>query len=98
MARKKVDPTVNRSKVFGAPAIVGQVRDTSDALRVGKNQIGKANAVAQEMGCGAPFRADGRWEGTRAEKKQYMREINRRRADLGQARLVNFDGGYGDET
>jgi len=97
MARRK-KPKGKKSAVFGAPAIVGQKTDISRALRVGKNQIGKANEVAQSMGCGAPFRADGHFEGTRAQKKQYMREINRRRADLGQERLVNLDGGYGDET
>lgn len=96
MARRK-KLNVKRSQVFGVPAIVGQKTDISRALRVGKNQIAAANEAALAMGCGEPFRADGHFEGTRAQKKQYMREINRRRADLGQERLVNFDGGYGDE-
>ena len=80
-----------------APAIVGMKRDISRALRVGKRQIAEANRAAQAMGCGTPFREDGCFEGTRAEKKRYMREVNRRRVDQGQPRLVNFDGGYGDE-
>lgn len=86
------------SKKLGAPALVGQKSDVSHALRVGKRQIAEANQVAQEMGCGTPFRSDGMFEGTRAQKKRYMRELNRRRADQGEPRVVNFDGGYGDET
>lgn len=91
---------INRkvSTVFSVPAIVGQRKDVSSALRVGKNQIAAANEAAQAMGCGAPFRSDGKFEGTRAEKKKYMQEINHRRADQGQSRFVNFDGGHGDET
>ena len=87
-----------RSKVFGVPAIVGQKSDISRALRVGRTQIESANKAAQEMGCGAPFNATGHFVGTRSEKKKYMQEINRRRVDQGQARYVNLDGGYGDET
>lgn len=94
----KVDPSVNRSKVFGVPGIVGQKVDISRALRVGKTQIEAANQAAQEMGCGTPFQADGHWKGTRSEKKKYMQELNRRRVDQGQERLVNYDGGHGDET
>ncbi len=83
---------------MAAPALVGQKVDVSRALAVGRSQIAEANEAAQGMGCGAPFRADGKFEGTRSEKKRYMRELNRRREDQGQARFVNFDGGYGDET
>ncbi len=93
MARRKG----KRSKKFAAPALVGQRSDVSRSLRVGKKQIAEANQVAQEMGCGTPFRKDGMFEGTRTEKKRYMQEINRRRADHGQDRFVNLDGGYGDE-
>ena len=87
-----------RSKLFAAPAIVGQKVESSGALRVGKGQIVGANEAAQAMGCGEPFRADGKFVGTRSEKKRYMQEINRRRVDLGEPRFVNFDGGHGDET
>lgn len=87
-----------RSTVFNIPTIVGQTRGVSSALRVGKNQITEANEAAKSMGCGAPFRADGMFEGTRSEKKHYMQEINRRRVDHGEPRMVNYDGGYGDET
>jgi len=97
MARKKQRLNFKPSKLFGAPAIVGQRSDISRSLRVGRTQIAAANRAAQEMGCGAPFRADGHWEGTRAEKARYMREINRRRVDNGRERFVNLDGGYGDE-
>lgn len=97
MARKRQNLKFKRSTVFGVPAITGQRTDISRSLRVGREQIADANAAAQEMGCGAPFRADGHWEGTRAEKRRYMQELNRRRADNGQERFVNFDGGYGDE-
>ncbi len=86
-----------KSTLFGAPALVGHRSDVSRSLRVGKHQIAEANEVAQEMGCGTPFRADGMFVGTRAEKKRYMREINRRRKDQGEPRLVNLDGGHGDE-
>ncbi len=95
MGRKNPSP---KRATFGVPATVGQVSDVSRALRVGKSQLPKANEAAQDMGCGAPFRADGMFEGTRAEKKRYMQELNRRRADHGEPRLVNFDGGHGDET
>ena len=98
MVRKRPDPSKNRSKVFGAPALVGQKADISRALRVGKNQIAAANQAAQEMGCGAPFQSDGHWVGTRTEKKKYMQELNHRRADQGEPRFINNDGGYGDET
>ena len=99
MARKhNVDFSVNRSKVFSVPQVVGLARTKSGALRVGKNQIGPANDAAQEMGCGRPFGDDGKPEFTRPEKKKYMQEINHRRLDQGEARFVNFDGGYGDET
>jgi hypothetical protein len=94
MGKRKAKP----STLFGAPAVVGQKSEKSLFFRVGKNEIAEANQAAQEMGCGTPFGEDGKLEGTRAEKKRYMQEINRRRADLGEPRLVNFDGGYGDET
>lgn len=94
----KVDPSVNRSKVFHAPAIVGLRKHASNAMRVGKNQIGRANEFARSVGCGEPFGADGKPVMDRATKKRYMRELNKRRVDQGEARLVNFDGGHGDET
>ena len=95
----KVDPSVNRSKVFSVPAIVGLVRSESNALRVGKNQIAAANQAAKEMGCGEPFQAkNGKPQFTRPELKKYTQELNARRSDQGEARFVNFDGGYGDET
>lgn len=84
------------SSLFGAPAVTGQKVDASSSLRVGKRQIAEANRVAQAMGCGTPFGKDGKFRGTRTEKKTYMQEINRRRADLGQEKLVNLDGGHGD--
>ena len=99
MAKRKIDPTVNRSKVFGVPQIVGLVRSESNALRVGKNQIAAANEAAKAMGCGEPFQAhNGKPQFTRPELKKYTRELNKRRVDQGEARLVNFDGGHGDET
>ena len=95
----KIDPSVNRSKVFGVPAIVGLTRSESNALRVGKNQVKEANEAAKAMGCGEPFNAsNGKPEFTRPELKKYMKELNTRRADQGEAKLVNFDGGHGDET
>ena len=87
-----------KKSTLGVPAIVGQRSDISRSLRVGTNQLAEANEVAQTMGCGTPFRADGMYEGTRAEKKRYMQELNRRRVDQGEPRLVNLDGGHGDET
>lgn len=73
-------------------------RDISRALKVAPKQAKRANEIAQEMGCGTPFRKDGMFEATRACKNRYMQEINRRAADNGQQRLVNFDGGFGDVT
>lgn len=87
------------SKVFGVPAIVGLKVDVSRALRAGKSQITEANEFAQSVGCGAPFRAeDGMFEGDRNTKKRFIQESNKRRVDQGEPRVVNFDGGYGDET
>jgi hypothetical protein len=87
-----------KSKLFGTTTIVGQKSDISRSLKVGRSQISEANRVAQEIGCGTPFRADGMFVGTRSQKKKYMKEINRRRVDQGEPRFVNLDGGYGDET
>jgi hypothetical protein len=95
---RKADPTVNRSKVFAIPSVIGLRRDKSRALRVGKSQIARANEVAKSMGCGEPFTETGHPEFTTPEKQKYMRELNKRRVDQGESRLVNFDGGYGDET
>jgi hypothetical protein len=95
MGRKNPSP---KRSTFGVPALVGQVSGVSRALRVGKKQLPKANEFAQSVGCGTPFRSDGMFEGTRSEKKKYMQELNRRRADQGEPRLVNLDGGHGDET
>lgn len=87
-----------RSKKFGVPGLTGLKQDASGALRVGKNQIEAANDYAASMGCGRPFGADGKPVMDRATKKRYMRELNKRRDDQGEKPLVNFDGGYGDET
>ena len=38
------------------------------------------------------------FEGDRNTKKRFIQESNKRRVDQGEARVVNFDGGYGDET
>ena len=94
MAKAKPKP----SKVFGVPGIVGLKADISRALRVGKGQINAANEFAQSVGCGTPFGADGHPVMDRATKKRYTKALNERRVDQGEARLVNFDGGYGDET
>lgn len=94
----KIDHSVNRSKVFAVPQVIGLRKDKSRALRVGKNQIAAANAAAKSMGCGEPFTETGHPEFTTPEKQKYMRELNKRRVDQGESRLVNFDGGYGDET
>ena len=87
-----------RSKKFSVPSLVGIREDASGALRVGKDQIHDANDFAQSVGCGRPFGSDGKPVMSRATKKRYMQEINRRRVDAGESRYVNFDGGHGDET
>lgn len=81
-----------------SPNIASAPSGESRALRVHPSQAAEANEVAQGMGCGTPFRADGMFVGNRAEKRRYMKEINRRAVDRGEDRIVNFDGGYGDET
>jgi len=88
-----------KSKLFGSTAIVGMKVDVSRALRAGRSQIPEANRVAQEMGCGAPFRAaDGMFVANENTKNRFIKESNKRRVDQGEPRLVNFDGGYRDET
>ena len=89
---------LKRSKKFSAPALVGLKQDASGALRVGKDQIERANEFARQSGCGTPFGADGKPVMDRATKKRYMKALNERRADAGQPPLRNWDGGYGDET
>ena len=89
---------VNHSKKFHVPALVGLRSDVSNALAVGRSQIEEANQFAQSIGCGSPFGADGKPVMDRATKKRYLRELNKRRDDTGEPRVVNFDGGYGDET
>jgi len=92
-------PKAKPSKKFGCPAVVGLASVSSRALRVGKNQIAEANEFAQEVGCGTPFRADnGYFEADRNTAKRFIQEGNKRRVDKGEPRVVNFDGGYGDET
>ena len=95
---KKRNWYVNHSKKFGVPAIVGLRSDVSNALAVGRSQIEEANEFAQSIGCGSPFGADGKPVMDRTTKKRYLRELNKRRVDMGEPRMVNFDGGYGDET
>ena len=90
---------IKPSTLFRGPAIVGLKVDVSRALRVGKNQIAEANEYAQSIGCGVPFRSDnGMFEADRNTKKRFIQESNKRRVDQGEPRVVNYDGGYGDET
>lgn len=98
MARRRIDGSSKRSKVFAVPAMVGLRSDTSNALAVGPSQVREANEFAQSIGCGTPFGANGKPVMDRLTKKRYMQELNKRRVDQGESRLVNFDGGYGDET
>ncbi len=96
MARRNRKP--KKSVAFPVPAVTGTTPIVSRALRVGKSQRAEANRVAQEMGCGTPFGDDGMFRASgRPGLKQYMREINLRRADQGEPRFVNLDGEYGDE-
>jgi hypothetical protein len=74
------------------------IDDISRSLKVHPKQAAEANAAAQKMGCGTPFRKDGMFVGGRRAKARYMREMNKRREDHGQDRMVNYDGGYGDVT
>ena len=83
---------------FAAPRVAAERKDISRALKVHPKQVAEANELAQKMGCGTPFRKSGMWVGTRSQKRRYMEEVNRRAVDLGQERLVNFDGGYRDVT
>ena len=98
MARTRRNWRKNQSKLFGVPALTGIKTDISRALRVGENQIAKGNEFAQSVGCGSPFRSDGNFEADSNTKKRYLRELNKRRVDAGEPRVVNFDGGFGDVT
>jgi len=95
LTRRKIQPKpttlewARRARISRNPII------KSRALKVHKRQVAKANQVAIEMGCGAPFQDDGTFVDTRSNTKRYVEEINRRRGE-GESRLVNFDGGYGD--
>ena len=97
MANRK--PVGKPSTIFGVPAIVGLKVGASRALRAGKSELARANAFAQKVGCGCPFRADnGYFEADRNTTKRFIQEGNKYRVDQGEPRVVNFDGGYGDET
>ena len=87
-----------RSKKFGSPAVVGLREDASGAMRLGRNQINRFNDFAQSVGCGRPAGADGKPVWNRNIQKKYLKARNERAADLGEPPVVNFDGGYGDET
>lgn len=81
-----------------APAIVG-VKTTANhaSLDVHPVQVAAANEYAKKI-CGLqPFRADGKAELSRTDKKRLVDAYNRNRPE-GQPRLVNYDGGYGDPT
>lgn len=70
----------------------------SRALRVHPSQVDAANAAAREMGCGEPFGRNGMFEASRGRTKRYVDELNKRRVDAGQPRIVNYDAGYGDPS
>lgn len=82
----------------GGSSVMVDFDDMSRALKVHPKQAKKANEEARKMGCGEPFRKDGMFIGGRRNKARYMRELNKRREDRGQDRMVNYDGGYGDVT
>ena len=86
-----------RKKPVSVPMVLKDPTISSRALKVHPSQVAEANRMAHEMGCGTPFRSDGMLEARRSEVKRYVNEINRRRGD-GEARIVNYDGGYGDPT
>lgn len=95
MAHPKAKP----STVFGVPGVVGLTVGPHRALRAGRSQLAEANAFAQKVGCGTPFqKSDGLFVADRNTTNRFIRERNRRAVDMGQPRVVNFDGGYGDET
>jgi hypothetical protein len=87
------------STLFAVPAIVGLKVGLHRSLRAGRSELAKANAYAQSVGCGTPFSAaDGIFRADRNTTNRFLRESNKRRVDKGEPRVVNFDGGYGDET
>jgi hypothetical protein len=88
---------MERKKV-AAPAVVGvKVTANHESIDVHPNQVREANEYSKRI-CGLqPFRGDGKAELSRTDKKRYVDALNRNRSE-GQARLVNFDGGYGDPT
>ena len=81
---------------LAAPRVQTGPVDISRALKVHPSQVVEANQVAQDMGCGTPFRDDGMYVDNRPNKRRYMDELNKRADDAGEDKLVNFDGGYGD--
>ena len=85
------------AKKIEVPMVMKNPEIRSRALKVHRSQVAEANKVAEAMGCGNPFERDGTFVGRRSEVKRYVEELNRRRGE-GEARIVNFDGGYGDPT
>ncbi len=98
MAKRKKRPDLSHLRTtlpFGSVMVQKDPIIRSRALQVHPSQVAEANRVSQEMGCGTPFASDGMFVARRSETKRYVEEINRRRGE-GEARIVNFDGGYGD--
>jgi len=85
------------SKKSSGPMVAKNPTIRSRALKVHPSQVAEANEVAKSMGCGTPFGRDGMFEASRSQTKRYVEALNRRRGD-GEARIVNYDGGYGDPT
>ena len=93
-------PNAKPSTLYpGAPAVVGLTVGPHRTLRAGRSQVARANAFAQENKCGAPFSPnDGIFRADRNITNRFINANNERRVDMGEPRLVNFDGGYGDVT
>jgi hypothetical protein len=88
MAKKKsIGPMVNKNPVT----------TNHRSLDVHPSQVAEANEYARKLTGFELFRGDGKMEASRSQVKKYVEALNRNRPE-GQARLVNFDGGYGDPT
>ena len=93
--RKRACRPKRTSLAIAGVKVLKDPEQPSRAMKVHPSQVKEANEAAAKMGCGAPYRRDGMCVLRRRKMKKYIEEINRRRGE-GEARMVNFDGGYGD--
>jgi len=84
-----------KKKLRDIPMVAKNPEGPHSSMRVHPSQVEQANAYAKKLAGIEPFRPDGQCIASRNQFTRYINQLNKNRPD-GQARLVNYDGGYGD--